>query len=616
MKILLVGSGAREHAIASALMRHQQPQIYNIASQVNPGIQILAQDIQIMPFDQHAEIVAYAQQQGIDWAIIGPEKPLESGLSDSLQQVGIPVIGPTQRLAQIETSKGFTRDLMQKYHIVGLPWYRCFERYNEEVDNCLAYLGDRYVIKMDGLMSGKGVKVAGDHLHSVEEAVAFCQSIQGPFVIEEKLCGPEFSLMSFCDGQVLRSMPAVQDHKRLCNGDQGPNTGGMGSYTLANHRLPFLTEADMEAAHAINVQVLAALQEEIGESYCGILYGSFMKTEQGIQVIEYNARFGDPEVMNVLGLLETDFVSVCEAMLAGRLADTPVTFRTMASVCKYLVPPGYPDHPQLGGHLQVPAQHPCSTLYYASVEESPAGLKMLGSRALAVVATDPQIDRAEQRVEATIQHIQGEFVYRSDIAKDKQPNTAPRARIAILGSTQGSNLLPLLNRLETEQVAADVVVVLSDQPESGILQKAQARGLAILSVPKPSGMTRSHYGVVLAAALEPYQVDMVVLIGFMRILAPTFLEGWPGKIINVHPSLLPRHAGLMDLQVHQAVLDAQEKQTGCTVHQVDTIVDGGPILVQKTCAVDANDTPEQLKAKVQALEVPALVEAIQNRLRK
>jgi phosphoribosylamine--glycine ligase len=266
------------------------------------------------------------------------------------------------------------------------------------------------------------VKVCGDHLLSVEDSLTFCRELvaQGhPFVIEEKLEGEEFSLMSFCDGKKLRHMPAVQDHKRAYDGDKGPNTGGMGSYSAADHSLPFLTKVDVADARAMNERVATALAEECGAPYRGILYGGFMATGDGVRLIEYNARFGDPECLNLLSLLETDFVRICRGIVDGTLADAPVEFASSASVCKYVVPEGYPESPRIGGVVEVPKAMPEGvTLFLGSVDAKDGELVATGSRTVGIVAVAGTIAEAEALCEQVAQQIPGKFFHRSDIGTD------------------------------------------------------------------------------------------------------------------------------------------------------------------------------------------------------
>ena len=224
---------------------------------------------------------------------------------------------------------------MKEYDVPGGPKYESFGSM-DCVAEFLNELGENYVVKSDGLAGGKGVKVAGDHLHSHDEALAYCQELVdsgGEFVIEEKFIGQEFSLMSFCDGDTLKHMPAVQDHKRAYEGDTGPNTGGMGTYSNANHSLPFLTDEDIDEAHAINMATARALKDKFDEGYKGVLYGGFMATADGVKLIEYNARFGDPEAMNVLPLLNTDFIEICNGIADGTLDQIDVQFQNKATVC-------------------------------------------------------------------------------------------------------------------------------------------------------------------------------------------------------------------------------------------------------------------------------------------
>ncbi len=423
MNILIIGSGAREHAIAVALHRSpQQPPIFCCGTSINPGIKQMARHYWVGDITDIDVIVRHAKEWGIGIAIIGPEAPLEKGLADALWRNAIPAIGPKKKLAQIETSKAFARDLMQKYQIPGVPRYRHFFEM-AGVKEFLSELGDgNYVVKANGLMGGKGVKVAGDHLHSFNEAITYCRDVFAlgqTIVIEEKLLGQEFSLMCFCDGQHLVPMPVVQDHKRAFVDDKGPNTGGMGSYSDANHRLPFLKAKDIEQAFAMMNAVLRALTLELQEKYIGILYGSFIATRDGVAVIEFNARFGDPEALNVLSILESDFVTICDAMITGSLTADQVVFSPQATVCKYAVPQGYPDAPIENAIIEICAVKNKARLYLSSVNAVDGKIMATGSRTAAYVGVADSISAAEEIAEKEIRGIVGPLFHREDIGTDR-----------------------------------------------------------------------------------------------------------------------------------------------------------------------------------------------------
>ena len=418
MIVLLLGSGAREHAISRALDRSSQnPTISCLASNNNPGIQKISEFFEVGNINDPETVTSFAQQCSADLAIIGPEAPLESGVADALWSAGIPTVGPKKAHAQIETSKGFTRDLLAKYNIPGGPRYRRFDSL-DGVTEFLEELGDNYVVKYDGLMGGKGVKVSGDHLHSHEEALEYCKQLVnsgGSFVIEEKLIGEEFSLMSFCDGEHLAHMPSVQDHKRAYEGDKGPNTGGMGSYSDTDHSLPFISAEDIIEAQKINEATAHALRDEFNEGYKGVLYGGFIATAEGVKLIEYNARLGDPEAMNVLPLLESDFVDICNGIVEGNLHQKDISFRNQATVCKYAVPEGYPDSPVKGEPIDVSAITDTSQLYYASVDVKNGQLTEAGSRTVAYVGLADTLDEAEAKAETEISKVSGPLFHRTDI---------------------------------------------------------------------------------------------------------------------------------------------------------------------------------------------------------
>ena len=443
MKILIVGSGAREHAIAKALIKSRHhPNLVCFGSSNNPGIKALIchpersdSEVKdpltsegILRFAQNDKytigkltdteaIISFAIKNTIDWAIVGPEGPLAAGVVDALAAKNNPCVGPTIRLAQIESSKSFARDLLSYHHVPGLPEYKRLES-TDGVKEFTTQLHDSYVVKADGLMSGKGVKVYGEHLHSLDETLAFIAEITAngdPFVIEEKFVGEEFSLMSFCDGTHLAHMPAVQDHKRAHAGDTGPNTGGMGTYSDTNHSLPFLNASDIAQAQKINELTAQALHTQFSEPYKGILYGGFMATKDGVNLIEYNARFGDPECMNVLSILKTDFVDVCQAIIHGTLDTLIVEFDTRATVCKYAVPEGYPDDPVKNQPIDVSAVSDKNCLYYAGVDERDGQLYETGSRTVAVLGLGETLAVAEQQAEKEIERITGPVFHRPDI---------------------------------------------------------------------------------------------------------------------------------------------------------------------------------------------------------
>ena len=421
-KILVIGSGAREHAIVRALGRSpQDKEIFCLASNMNPGIAELCDEILIGNFNDPDFVVSYAKETDATLAIVGPENPLAAGIADALWDTGVKTVGPKKDLAQLETSKAFTRNLLKEYDIPGGPKYQTFDAVGGVTD-FLNELGENYVVKYDGLAGGKGVKVAGDHLHSHDEALAYCQKLvdsDGEFVIEEKFVGEEFSLMSFCDGDNLKHMPAVQDHKRAYEGDTGPNTGGMGTYSDANHSLPFLTNNDISQALEINIQTARAIKDKFGVGYKGILYGGFMATASGVRLVEYNARFGDPEAMNVLSLLESDFIDICIGVADGTLDQVDVQFANKATVCKYAVPDGYPDSPVKGEPIDVSKVKNLDGLFFASVDFKGTSLVEAGSRTIAMVGVADTISDAEALAEKEVSSISGPLFHRTDIGTDK-----------------------------------------------------------------------------------------------------------------------------------------------------------------------------------------------------
>ncbi|MCK9630790.1 MAG: phosphoribosylamine--glycine ligase [Methanoregula sp.] len=411
MKILVVGGGGREHAIAAALARNTATTVFSVMAKRNPGIEGIAKNVLLVNETEVPRIVTYAKENGVDFAFIGPESPLEAGIVDALEGEGIPCVGPRKAAARIETDKAFCRDMMERNAIEGCPKYRVFHSAPDAVDFITGYDGD-LVVKPIGLTGGKGVRIMGEQVDRAG-AIEYVKFLNGEAVLEERLIGEEFTLQAFVDGTHLIPMPLVQDHKRAFEGDIGLNTGGMGSYSMPDHMLPFVTKSDYNKAIEIMKAAIAAM-ERMGQPYKGILYGQFMNTAQGPKVIEFNARFGDPEAMNVLSLLTSDLSEVVHHIAEGTLLPSHVSFDTQATVCKYLVPEGYPESPGAGEVITV-GPHSNALLYYANVEKAGENLVTQTSRTLAFVGIGETLDQAEQAAEQAASEVKGCVRHRRDI---------------------------------------------------------------------------------------------------------------------------------------------------------------------------------------------------------
>ncbi len=427
MNVLVIGGGAREHAICEAVKR-SDAELYSIMKNLNPGIRRIARDFHLHSETDADSVVKYAISKNIELAIIGPEAPEEAGVTDALQREGIYVASPSKEAAEIETNKEFMRSLMEKYRIPGSLRSRAFSD-AKEAREFIEMMGGEVAVKPVGLTGGKGVRVAGDHFRDIEEAARYAEEViskkiggEARVLIEEKAVGEEFTIQAFCDGSTIVPTPAVQDHKRLLPGDEGPNTGGMGSYSDASGILPFMDRNDYEEAVSVLQRIVEAMKSE-GRDYRGVIYGQFMLTGEGPKVIEINARWGDPEAMNILPLLKTDFVDICLAMVEGEISSKRVDFEKKSTVCKYVVPEGYGTKPMAGERIYVDEaaiQKEGGKLFYASVNEMDGNIYTTTSRSLAVVGIADRIGEAERICERCMEHVRGEHIFiRRDIGKEE-----------------------------------------------------------------------------------------------------------------------------------------------------------------------------------------------------
>jgi len=424
MRVLAVGGGAREHAIVAALVR-SGADVFACLKNKNPGICKAAKGYTLVDENDVPRVVEFARASAVELAVIGPEAPLEVGLADGLRSAGIPTASPSRSAARIETSKSFMRELLSEHKIKGSIDFALVDT-TRDLELALDKLGMNVVVKPTGLTGGKGVKVVGEHLMTREDVIAygdeiFSKKIGGAarIVLEEKLIGEEFTIQAFCDGRRVVPMPAVQDHKRAYEGDKGPNTGGMGSYSQKGGLLPFLRKGEYDDAVKIMGDVIGALRKE-GAEYRGTLYGQFMLTKEGPKVIEFNARFGDPEAMNVLSLLKSDFTSTCKRMADGSLSRKDAEFEAKSSVCKYVAPEGYGTKSLAGEEIDVDEQaiaREGARLYYASVNEKDGKVYTTTSRSVGIVGIADSIEDSERIAENALRHVTGRIHVRHDIAK-------------------------------------------------------------------------------------------------------------------------------------------------------------------------------------------------------
>ena len=404
MKILLVGSGGREHALALGLQADPECSELHVAPG-NPGIAQIATTHPLVITDNSA-IVALAQKIGAELVVIGPEVPLVNGVADELRRVGIATFGPSKVAAQLEGSKTFAKEVMSD---AGVPTAKSFTCTTQsEIENALDSFGAPYVVKDDGLAAGKGVVVTSDRSEALNHALA-CQRV----VIEEYLDGPEVSLFGISDGHTILAMHPAQDFKRAGDNDAGPNTGGMGAYSP----LPWAPSDIIEDTYK---QVLAPMIAEMaarGTPFVGLLYAGLALTDHGTRVIEFNARFGDPETQVLIPRLATPLASLLYKAATGNLGDTQLQWRDDSAVTVVLAADGYPSAPKSGAPISSIPTIDQVQIFHAGTAMNGNGLVSAGGRVMTVTGIGSDLTEARNRAYRAISQIdlEGSF-YRSDIA--------------------------------------------------------------------------------------------------------------------------------------------------------------------------------------------------------
>ena len=419
MRILLIGGGGREHALAWKLV--QSPNVEKLyAAPGNPGMALLQKCECInLNVDDLEGVADYAEEKSIDLTVVGPEAPLVAGLADVFKRRGLPVFGPSKAAAQLEGSKAFSKELMAKYNIPTAFFKIC-----EDIETAMVYVevkGAPMVVKADGLAAGKGVVVA----MTKQEALDAIDDMMGDHkfgaagarvVLEEYMEGEEASLLAFTDGKTVVPMIAAQDHKRVFDGDEGPNTGGMGTYAPA----PVMTDIlRLKATELVLKPVVAAMAKE-GTPYQGCLYAGLMIKGDSVKVVEFNCRFGDPETQVVLPLLDGDLAEIMLACATGTLDKVEVAWHDKAAVCVVMASGGYPESYEKGKEitgLAAAEEDKDVVVFHAGTKEADGKIVTSGGRVLGVTAVDASIKAARDRAYAAVEKIAFEKnFYRKDIA--------------------------------------------------------------------------------------------------------------------------------------------------------------------------------------------------------
>lgn len=413
MKIMVIGGGGREHAIVHTLKKSAKVE-HIWCAPGNGGIAQEAECVDIKATDIDG-VVAFAKEHQPDLVMVAPDDPLALGMVDALEAIGIRAFGPRKNAAVIEGSKSFAKDLMQKYHIP-TAGYAVFEDSAAAIDY-IRQNGAPIVIKADGLALGKGVTVAmteEDAIAAVKDAIdghAF-GGAGARVVIEEFLTGPEVSVLAFVDGTHLKTMPSAQDHKRAYDHDEGPNTGGMGAFSPSRF---YTDEVAAECMETIFKPTVAAMAKE-GRLFKGVLYFGLMLTPKGPKVIEYNARFGDPETQAVLSRLETDLVDIFNAVIDEKLEDIEIKWSDDAACCVVMASGGYPQAYEKGKQITGLENVQDSFVFHAGTAVQDGVPVTNGGRVLGVTATAPTLDEAIRKAYADVEKIHFDKAhYRTDI---------------------------------------------------------------------------------------------------------------------------------------------------------------------------------------------------------
>lgn len=552
MKILVLGSGARENTIIQKVR--------------NPGNQKIQSEnrhevFQLSNSGRLPDTIKFCRDNRIGLVVFGGEASIMEGYVDCMSREGFRCFGPTLNAAMIEGSKLFAKDCMKELNI---PTAKVVDPEDTNFT--------RYVIKRDGLASGKGVFIPDTH-----ETLNELRKRYDDLFCEERLEGEEISVMAFCDGLTAKLMPQIKDFKRLYDFDKGPNTGGMGAVGPVN----ILSNEELLQVRSWMMKIVQKLD------FRGVLYAGLMKTVSGIKVLEFNCRFGDPECQIALGLLKTDLVEIMNSCINGTLELLQIEWKCKFLTCVNLVDKEYPAK-KSNLFLPLPRALGIVTTRYL---DSGRLVSIIGESLWSIHDASEMV----YNYIATINQEKVFFRRDIDLVPNKDKSDINKLRIGILGSTKGTSIEKLL------RIGIKPKVIVSSRSGAPILDKAKKYKIPFIFYPG----TRDLLGI-----LKGFNLDVILLVGYMKFIQNDVLDYFGDRIVNIHPSLLPKYKGLMDVSVHEEVLKHNETFTGCTLHVATEEVDSGRIIFQRQLKISEflRSDADILKQYVQDLESDCIID--------
>jgi formyltetrahydrofolate-dependent phosphoribosylglycinamide formyltransferase len=634
--ILVLGSGAREHAIIDTLLYSQTIKTIFVYPG-NDGIFNQSNKIaKTTIINYENSLVEFCNTNKIHFVISGAETLLVDGIYDYLQNHNINCFGPNKEGALIEGSKAFSKHFMVENNIPTANYntFTSFDTFRQFYEKSIKNKNDKYVIKASGLACGKGVIIpeTNEELYKEVEDMLVNKKFKdasNEIIIEERLEGEEVSIMGFCNGSEISLMPQSQDYKKIYDNNKGLNTGGMGSHAPVF----ILNESELNEIEEHMNKVVKKL------NYKGILYGGIMKTVDGLYFLEFNCRLGDPEAQVLLNLIDTSKTDLY-TIITDCMKGNKINVEWKRGYASNLVL-SHEDYPirKSDKDLKIiidkeKLKHNNIKIYWSNVSiDDNNNYYTRGGRVLSMINYNSySFEETFTTIYNNVKWITYEKqYYRRDIGLNKQYilcsnkiqnkiqniSTIKNNRsikIGILGSTKGNSIDLLIDKISNKEINASIELIITNRKIAPILEKAKINNINYIYL-SPKNQNREQYDRQIVNLMRIFDVELIILVGYMKIVSPILINEYKGNIINIHPSLLPKYGNMMDLDVHQTVINNKERFTGCTIHHVVEEVDGGDIIQQKQLLIET-DNPLKLKLQIQKLESESLIEVISIYLKK